>query len=158
MGRLFYFSVIGSIAFSIIFFLMTPAIAGQGEKISSASQYVILSLMVFTAAVPFLLYNVFLIGGQLFWYLSSRYGQWIALLHLFVPKVCAIGIGVACFVLDWKTCLIFAIGAFVTAFIFMVVPSAITKGKSNLLIRHIEPIFNLVSAVCSVYLFGSFLL
>ncbi len=158
MGRVFRLSVSGSIAFSIMFFLMAPAIAGQGDKILSASQYVTISLMVFTAAVPFLLYNLFLTGGQLFWYLTSKYGQWIAFLDLFVPKVCAIAIVVACFVLDWKICLILAVGSFITAFIFMSVPSAITKGESNLLIRHIAPIFNLVSAACLLYLYGSFLL
>jgi hypothetical protein len=158
MDRLFHLLVIGAIAVSIIFFLTVLAIAGQGDKISSGLQYVILSLMIFTAAVPILLYNLFLTGGQLFWHLLSRYGQWIAFLDVFVPKVCAIAIVVACFVLDWKKCLILAAGAFITAFIFMVVPSAMTKGKSNLLIRHIEPIFNLVSAACLLYLFGSFLL
>lgn len=158
MGRVFHLSVIGPTVFSIVFFVISPAIAEQGDRFPSGSQYVIIFLTVFTAAVPFLLYNLFLTGGQLFWYLSSTYGQWIALLDRLVPRGCAIAIGVACFVLDWKICLIVAIGAIFAAFISMLVPSAITGGNSNLLIRHSAPILNLVSAACLLYLFVSFLL
>jgi hypothetical protein len=42
-------------------------------------------------------------------------------------------------------------GSFITAFIIMVVPSAITQGQSNIFIRGLVPIFHFVALLCVLY-------
>lgn len=153
---LFYAIILVTVIISV-FAYANSAIAKVDDDILLLSQYLLIFLTVITAAIPFLLYNLFLIGGQLFWYLSSKYGQWIQILDMFAPRMCIIAIVASCFVLEWKICLIMAVSSFTAAFILMLAPSAITQGQSSFIIRQFVPALNVVSALSAFALLGSFL-
>ena len=141
---LLFYAIILITVIILVSAYVNSEIARAGDNILLLSQYILIFLTVITAAIPFLLYNLFLIGGQLFWYLSSKYGQWIQILDMFAPRICIIAIVASCFVLEWKICLIMAVSSFTAAFILMLAPSAITQGQSSFIIRQSVPGFTSV--------------